>query len=462
LLKSLVLSGTGNVMMNMSFDGGLKDVWLGQGVSGSGGFTVQGGSRSLTLTTKNTFSGGIKLTNASNNIQVSDLNALGIGTFRSERLTANSGHLISLADLSTGSGVANTFDIASGAYLNVHADGTNHLLLSGPITSAVGIGHLYKSGAATLTLSGVNTYTGKTSVTAGVLACNSATALGQGPVLITSGKLTLNYTGTRQVASLSLGGVAQANGSYGSTASPATNKNDTFFTGTGMVTVGPVATMTLLSSNLNPAAVGAAVTLTATVTGSTPTGSVSFYDGTTLLGTNILNTTSQTSITTSNLPLGNHSITATYAGNSSNPAHTSTALIQVIVVSGYETWAKNSAHGLTLAVNDSPSADPDGDGISNLMEFALGGAPMKSSVAILPTLTKTNSAWVLEYNRNDAAETSAQVVEYGSNLTGWTPVTIPATSFGIVEITPGNPSDRIKVTLPNQGPQTFVRLKVMK
>jgi autotransporter-associated beta strand protein len=390
LPNALVLSGTGNVVMNMPFS--QKDVWLSQPVSGTGGLTVQGGARSLTLTGNNTFSGGIKLTNADNRIQISHLNALGTGTFRSERTTAATGSLVPMANLSTAPGVPNAFDIASGAYLNVFADGSNHLLLSGPITSAVGTGHLHKSGTATLTLSGLNTYTGSTTVAAGVLAYNSAAALGQGPVVVTSGKLSLNFTGSRQVASLSLGGVAQASGSYGSSVSPATNKNDTYFSGTGTVTVSPVATAAIVGL-----------------------------------------------------------------------ARTFTEVDQVIELTGYETWATNGTQGLTLGVNDSPSADPDGDGISNLMEFALGGAPMASSAAILPTFTNPGAAWVFEYNRSDAAQSSTtQVVEYGNNLNGWTPVTIPASSAGMVEITPGTPSDRVKVTIPNQGNQIFVRLKVSR
>jgi hypothetical protein len=95
------------------------------------------------------------------------------------------------------------------------------------------------------------------------------------------------------------------------------------------------------------------------------------------------------------------------------------------------------------------------------MEFALGGAPMVSSAAILPTFTNPGAAWVFEYNRSDAAQSSTtQVVEYGNNLSGWTPVTIPASSAVMVEITPGSPSDRVKVTIPYQGNQIFVRLKV--
>jgi hypothetical protein len=86
---------------------------------------------------------------------------------------------------------------------------------------------------------------------------------------------------------------------------------------------------------------------------------------------------------------------------------------------------------------------------------------MVSSAAIQPTFTNPTADWVFEYNRSDAAQASTtQVVEYGNDLNGWTPVIIPATSAGIVTITPGSPSDHVKVTIPAIGAQTFVRLKV--
>jgi hypothetical protein len=161
------------------------------------------------------------------------------------------------------------------------------------------------------------------------------------------------------------------------------------------------------------------------------------------------------------LAAGTHSITATYAGDATNPTSASTELSQVIVLPGYETWSTSGTQGLTLGVNDSPLDDPDYDGFSNLMEFALGGAPMVSSQALQPTLIKAAGDWVFEYNRSDASQsTTTQVVEYGNNLSGWTPVLILATSTGIVEITHGSLSDRVKVTIPSGGTQTFVRLKV--
>ena len=95
------------------------------------------------------------------------------------------------------------------------------------------------------------------------------------------------------------------------------------------------------------------------------------------------------------------------------------------------------------------------------MEFALGGTPIVFSPTIRPILTKPGVDWVFEYNRSDAAQSSTtQIVEYGSDLTGWTPVPIPAASAGIVEITPGSSSDLVKVTIPASGTSTFVRLKV--
>ena len=97
-----------------------------------------------------------------------------------------------------------------------------------------------KSGSGTWTLFGTNSYTGPTRVAGGVLACAKPTALGSGLLDISSGaRLQLNYAGTRRIAALTLGGAAQAAGTYGSTASPAVHKNDTCISGPGTVTVAP-------------------------------------------------------------------------------------------------------------------------------------------------------------------------------------------------------------------------------
>jgi hypothetical protein len=107
------------------------------------------------------------------------------------------------------------------------------------------------------------------------------------------------------------------------------------FGGTGLVpqsilltgTAVQTATTVTLASNMATAFVGQAITFTATVkpTGfGTPTGTVSFYDGTTPLGSSAL-AAGSASVTTT-LAAGAHTITAVYAGDASFTGNTSAAL----------------------------------------------------------------------------------------------------------------------------------------
>ena len=336
LPNTFILSGIGNVIMNLSFGGG-KDVWLSQIVSGTAGITVQGGGRKLTLTANNTFSGGVRLTNDGNTLQISNLNALGSGTLRSESAINNSA-LVPIVDLAAGTGVLNAIDIASGSYLNVSTSGdggTRNLLLSGPISSVVGTGNINKVSAGTLTLAGANTYTGLTKVAEGTLVLSNAGSLGGGILDISTGAtVVLNFTGTRRISALTLATVAQAAGTYGATGSGATNTSSTF-TGTGTLTVGGAAfavttTSLALTTGSTPAAAGASLTFTATVSGSSPSGNVNFYDGVTFISTRALSGTSA-AFTTTSLALGTHPITARYVGNTANdPSGSSAISIQVV------------------------------------------------------------------------------------------------------------------------------------
>ena len=100
-----------------------------------------------------------------------------------------------------------------------------------------GPGGLTKAGGATLTLSGINTNSGPTCVQAGTLSCSQAASLGAGALSISNGAVVnLNYSGTAMIAALTLGGTNLLPSVYGSTSSPATNK-DAHFSGTGTVTV---------------------------------------------------------------------------------------------------------------------------------------------------------------------------------------------------------------------------------
>lgn len=89
-----------------------------------------------------------------------------------------------------------------------------------------------------------------------------------------------------------------------------------------------VATVSLVSS-ANPSSVNQSVTFTATVP-STATGTVTFFNGSVLLGTAPVNSAGVATLTTASLPVGSQTITATYAGDSNFSAATSPALTQAV------------------------------------------------------------------------------------------------------------------------------------
>src|SRR5206468_3824377 len=94
-------------------------------------------------------------------------------------------------------------------------------------------------------------------------------------------------------------------------------------------TVNTQSTTTTLASSVNPSTFGQTVTWTATVMGSSPSGTVTFKDGTTTLGTATL-ASGAASFASAAFNGGTHSITAVYAGDSNNTTSTFFVLMQTI------------------------------------------------------------------------------------------------------------------------------------
>jgi hypothetical protein len=69
-------------------------------------------------------------------------------------------------------------------------------------------------------------------------------------------------------------------------------------------------------------------------------------------------------------------------------------------------WAATPAFGLALADQD-PSDDPDGDGMENLLEYALNGNPGSADLSILPDLDASGANFILTFTRREesAADT---------------------------------------------------------
>ncbi len=113
----------------------------------------------------------------------------------------------------------------------------------------------------------------------------------------------------------------------------------------------PLATTaTSVSVAPSPSPVGHPVTLTATVMGASPTGTVVFQDGTTILGTGTLAGKGQAAFTTSALALGSHSLTAAYSGDANNQASVSAPSTAVIFSPNAAATVGVQAQALSLPV----------------------------------------------------------------------------------------------------------------
>ena len=122
-------------------------------------------------------------------------------------------------------------------------------------------------------------------------------------------------------------------------------------------TINKANTTTGLVSSLNPSNVGDNVTFTATVTPSA-TGTVEFFDSSISLGSGTLNSSSQTTVATSALTVGGHSITGVYSGNAAYNTSTSPVLRQTVNGSGVSITVATNPSGLGLTVDGSDYTAP--------------------------------------------------------------------------------------------------------
>jgi hypothetical protein len=99
---------------------------------------------------------------------------------------------------------------------------------------------------------------------------------------------------------------------------------------------GVTGTTTALSSSPNPSLIGQMVTLTATVTANTgtPTGTVTFRDGSMTLGSATLSASGIATFSTSLLAVGPHGLSASYGGDASHAGSSSVPLVHTVNQTG--------------------------------------------------------------------------------------------------------------------------------
>jgi sugar lactone lactonase YvrE/predicted secreted protein len=144
----------------------------------------------------------------------------------------------------------------------------------------------------------------------------------------TLGTATLNGTGTASLPTATL-----AVGSHSISVSYGGDTNYSATSAALLQTVQSATTQISLTGSANPAIFGTPLTLTATVTGNggvVGTGSVTFTDGGTSIGSSLLNANGVASLSLSTLAPGIHTIVANYAGDSNINASSSTPLIVTV------------------------------------------------------------------------------------------------------------------------------------
>jgi Bacterial Ig-like domain (group 3) len=268
------------------------------------------------------------------------------GTFNGSVFTTPVTVTLTASDASPGSGVSHIY----------WALGTNPFVAySGPFkitTTGKHALHFYSSdfagnsgttknvevpieAATTTTLtSGTNPSSYRQAVTFKAVVSGSFGATPTGSVTFKNGGVAIgSSTLSGGVATLSFAGLTV--GSHSITATYSGSPKNLVSTSSALTqTVNKANTTTKLASSLNPSVHGQAVTFTATVTGAfggSPAGTVTFRNGTSVMGTGTVNTsTHKATFTTSSLSTGTHSITAAYGGSTAYRTSTSAALSQKV------------------------------------------------------------------------------------------------------------------------------------
>lgn len=394
---------------NASFMTGLTNAYV-----HSGGGTISNGGNSITI-------GQALLAPTGNGVSASGLTVSGGGYIATPIVTItgdgtgatavatidSTGNLTGITVTNPGVGytVPPTFTLSGGGVSNTGAIGGTATLV------ASSSGSLAFTGAGATTLTGMNTYTGNTSV-----------GTGSTLVVTNSGALTVK---------------------------PTSNGVSSKITGAG--TVGIDGTLRV---DLTSAAIANNNTWTLVDVAAKSYNVLTFKVSSTTLG----DFTAQGDGVTHTLIDGNN--TWTYSET------TGQLILTVTTPGGYNSWI--GGFGLPLADQD-PTDDPDQDGVANLVEYALGRNPAVSEGAA-STVVKNGANLELTFNRSDLATTSGDAsifVSYGTDLTGWTDVAVPAASGsagGVAfTISNGTPNDTVVASIPTaSATKFFARVKVVK
>jgi hypothetical protein len=342
-----------------------------------------------------TASGAVKFCDGSSMLGQGTLNAAGLATFTTAALAVGQ-HSISAAY----AGDANNLAGNSAALTQIVLKATTTVsLLSTPNPSSQ---HVYVQFTAVVTGNG-------TAPTGSVVFQDGGTTLGSAAV--NAGGIALWSTNSLAMGQHNMVAVYQGDAANGGSTSTQMLQN-----------VLPASAIAIASSR-NPGVAGAALTLTATVIGQStvPTGTVTFQDGATALGTAALNTQGSATLTVSTLNVGAHSIMASYAGDAANASSSSAAFAQTIQQATTQVALTTAANPVIRGSSALLTATVTGnggtaggnvslmDGMQSLGTYALNSAAVAAFATTALSVGQHNLTAVYAGDANDAGSTSNAV-----------------------------------------------------
>jgi Bacterial Ig-like domain (group 3)/FG-GAP-like repeat/FG-GAP repeat len=218
--------------------------------------------------------------------------------------------------------------------------------------------------------------------------------------------------------------------------------------------VQPNTTVSLASSP-NPSSFSESVILTAAVSSSlagTPGGTVTFSNGTKILGSSAVNANRVASLAVANLPVGVDDITAAYSGDASFNASTSPAMDQFVQKAGTTTALSTFSSAvlmLTASVSSATAGLPTGNVTFLNSSTPLGSSPVNgsgvatfSSTAITAGVHRITAVYSGDDNFN-ASTSSAVSVTVG--------FTVSAAALSPSSVAPGSSATSIISVTPSNG-----------
>ena len=214
----------------------------------------------------------------------------------------------------------------------------------------------------------------------------------------------------------------------------------------GMIQVLPGVTNTTLA--ISPGTtfpLGTSVTLTATVapaagTG-TPTGTVSFQNGSSSLGTATLNSAGVATLSTTSLPIGSGTISALYSGDNSFATSTSTAVAVVVTAAATTTALTASPTTVVTGANVALTATvtaPAGTGTPSGNVNFLNGATVVGTAALNASGIATLSTTTLPVGSLSITAVYAGSASFGGSTSAPVTVTVkPTPTMTVLTASPG-------------------------